>query len=258
MSFTRIVEIDAKLEKLEKEKQEFMSKVKSTAEALKYDQEYSEKVEALEKEKDDAYKQMAEETIKRMQLKEEKFKALTFDENTDEYYLMNCIATGSFGRFYTDDFGYGDWQKEVPDGWDLDRYFNAMNNLEDLFMHLIPFQKDISGYFPEQQLIIQWPTGVYIGMRYITGQGSDFSIWLPTSKEMPTIEFALSWENAKKLCKISSYEKAKWYIKELEKEEMFSNEELNILYFTLGRSFGDRSFYEIINKKNVRKVLSNA
>lgn len=37
MSFTKIVEIDAKLEKLEKEKQEFMSKVKDTTEALKYD-----------------------------------------------------------------------------------------------------------------------------------------------------------------------------------------------------------------------------
>lgn len=253
-----LTEIDAELERLEKEKQEFMSKVKDTAEALKYDREYSEKVEALEKEKDDIYKQMAEETFKQMQAKEERFKALTFAEDTDEYYLMKCIATGSFGCFYTDDIGYGDWQKEVPDGWDLDRYFNAMNNLEELFMHLTPFQKDISGYFPEQQLIIQWPTGVYIGMRFIVGQGSDFSIWLPTSKEMPIIEFALSWEDAKRLCKISSYEKAKWYIKELEKEEVFSNEELNMLYFKLGSNIGGRSFYEIINKKNARKVLSNA
>lgn len=253
-----LTEIDNELKKLEKEKQEFMSKVKDTAKALKYDQEYWEKVEALEKEKDDIYKQMAEEAFKQMQLRDEKFRALTFDEGTDEYYLMHCIATGAFGRFYTDDIGYGDWQKEVPEGWNLDRYFNAMNNLEELFMHLTPFQKDISDYFPEQQLIIQWPTGVYVAMRYVTGQGSDFSIWLPTSKEMPIIEFALSWEDAKKLCKISAYEKAKWYVKELEKEEVLSNEELNMLYFKLGSNINGRPFYEIINKKNIRKVLSNA
>ena len=253
--FDQIQKLDEEIEKLRKEKQEFMSKVKDTAEALKYDQEYSEKVEALEKEKDDIYKKMAEETFERMQLKEERFKALTFAEDTDEYYLMNCVATGQFGCFYTDDFGYGDWQKEVPDGWDLDRYFNAMNNLEELFMHLAHFQKDISGYFPEQQLIIQWPTGVYVGMRFIVGQGSDFSIWLPTSKEMPEIEFALTWEEAVRLCKVKSYEKAKWYVEEKLKASELSVEEKQKLYYKLGANVSSRAFFEIVNAKNLREVL---
>jgi len=95
-------------------------------------------------------------------------------------------------------------------------------------------------------------------MRYVTGQGSDFSIWLPSSKEIPVIDFSLSWENAKKLCKMSDYEKTKWYIKELEKGENLSNEELNMLYFTLGKYNRGRSFYDVVNKKNIREVLSNA
>lgn len=207
---------------------------------------------------DEEVKQIIEEQLKQSQIKKAQFKALTFDEGTDEYYLMNCVVTGQFGRFYTDDIQYGEWQKEIPDNWDLNRYFKAMGNLEEMFMHLSAFQTDVSDYFPEQRLIIQWPTGVYIAMRYVTGQGSDFSIWLPSSKEIPVINFSLSWENAKKLCKMSDYEKVKWYIKELEKGENLSNEELNMLYFTLGKYNRGRSFYDVVNKKNIREVLSNA
>lgn len=207
---------------------------------------------------DEEVKQIIEEQLKQSQIKKAQFKALTFDEGTDEYYLMNCVATGQFGRFYTDDIQYGEWQKEIPDNWDLNRYFKAMGNLEEMFMHLSAFQTDVSDYFPEQRLIVQWPTGVYIAMRYVTGQGSDFSIWLPSSKEIPVINFSPSWENAKKLCKMSDYEKAKWYIKELEKGENLSNEELNMLYFTLGKYNRGRSFYDVVNKKNIREVLSNA
>lgn len=201
-------------------------------------------------------KRAAEDYFKQLQVKDVQFKDLTFDEDTDEYYLMNCIATGAFGHFYTDDIQYSEWQNEIPDNWDLNRYFKAMKNLEEMFIHLSTFQTDVSDYFPEQRLIIQWPTGVYIAMRYVTGQGSDFSI-LPSSKEIPVIDFFLSWEDAKKLCKISAYEKAKWYIEELKKDETFSDEELDILYFKLGRCSASNSFYEIVNKKNIRKVLSN-
>ena len=53
-------------------------------------------------------KRVAEDYFKQLQAKDAQFKDLTFDEDTDEYYLMNCIATGAFGCFYTNDIQYGE------------------------------------------------------------------------------------------------------------------------------------------------------
>lgn len=185
------------------------------------------------------YKSVAEGILKQYQEKEKKFLKTNFSKDSDPAKLMQLIATGQFSRFYVEDFGYGEWEKDVPTGWDLERYFKAMSQLEELFHHLCYFQSDVSDYFPEQQLYVRWENGVIVTMDYITGQGSDFRIFLQPVEEKPSFDFVLDYNDAIDLCKKNAWKQALWYLKQIIPEEIFENDlsgyDLSMLMFRLGQ-----------------------
>ena len=92
------------------------------------------------------------------------------------YWIMEyCAKNQKSGKLtcalYTDDFQYSDWQKILPPEWiddaikngdvnmALEKYFNVMGDLEQLFSDLCYFHIDNSGTFPEQILYIRLKTG---------------------------------------------------------------------------------------------------
>lgn len=137
---------------------------------------------------------------------EEEFQAKDF-KDSDAEYLLQCIATLKFDCFWTSDLEHLDWKNLIPEGWTLDRYYLAMNDLQDIFDHVSSFQIDCSDYFPSQSLFVKYNETV-LDLNFIVGQGSDFSICVAQTDVLTYLE----WLDVLKLCKMSSYQQAVWYL----------------------------------------------
>ena len=146
------------------------------------------------------------------------------------YWIMEyCAKKQKSGKLtcalYTDDFQYSDWQKILPPEWiddaiingdvnmALEKYFNIMGDLEQLFSDLCYFHIDNSGTFPEQILYIRLKTGDVIEMHYLIGQGSEFYITL--TDEINNLPLIIDWDDAVKLSKLTTFEQAKWYYEKM-------------------------------------------
>lgn len=213
--------------------------------------EYHNKIEELENQRDAIYKKMADEITQNFLKKEQAFKEMSFVKGSDAYTLMERVATGQVKSYNTDDFQYGDWQSVVPLGWDLDRYFNAMHELHELFNHLGNFQVDVSNHFPEQQLYVRWENGIIVTMDFVIGQGSDFSLFLQSAKDKPRFDFVIDYNDAIDLCKKNAWKQALWYLRQIIPEETFENDlsgyDLSMLMFRLGQlsANGSKGFIEM-------------
>lgn len=228
--FDKIQKIDDEIEKLSEE----MFKKEGDVTDL------HNRIEELEKERDSIYKEMADAIAEKVAKEEGQFQNTSFEKDSDPYILMESVATGQIKAYNTDDFQYGDWQSLVPTGWNLDRYYDAMHSLQELFKHLGNFQVDVSYHFPEQQLYIRWNNGVVVTLDFIVGQGSDFSISLQSNREKPKFEFVLDWEDALRLSKVNTWKKAMWYVRNVlvkddEEFENLSETDKSILMYRLGQ-----------------------
>lgn len=169
--------------------------------------------------------------------KEKAFNERDYSEQSDSYYLIKYAVDrflkGDPTYFNTDDIQYGAWENLVPEAWQknalklksdkkesLNKYFEVMGYLEDLFSHLAYFNEDISNYFPEERIIIRTPVidnkQYLIDMDLIIGQGSDFSISVvegnkPELYEEHPIGFIIDWEDAIKVAKMDVYDQVAWY-----------------------------------------------
>ena len=201
--------------------------------------------------------------------KEKAFKKRDYSKQSDSYYLIRYavdkfLKEGS-AYFNTDDIQYGAWEDIVPEAWQesalrlvgdkrasLNKYFEVMEYLEDLFFHLAYFNEDISNYFPEERIIIKTPVidnkQYLIDMTLVIGQGSDFSISVVEGnkpelyKEHP-IGFIIDWEDAIKVAKMDEHDQAVWYAD-------------NGIY-TIGKdNFGNISKVNLVTPENREKVIS--
>lgn len=201
--------------------------------------------------------------------KEKIFKKRDYSEQSDSYYLIRYavdkfLKEGS-AYFNTDDIQYGAWEDIVPEAWQesalrlvgdkkasLNKYFEVMEYLEDLFFHLAYFNEDISNYFPEERIIIKTPV-IYnkqylIDMTLLIGQDSDFSISVvegnkPELYEEHPIGFIIDWEDAIKVAKMDAHDQAVWYAD-------------NGIY-TIGKdNFGNISKVNLVTPENREKVIS--
>jgi len=227
---------------------------------------YRKKIDELEKEKNAALDLLNQDILRKAEEKEEKFKKIDFSK--EPYFLMNycrdAIWYGKIDYLNTDDISYGNLEKIIPTDWSLEKYFEVMQELEELFNHLSNFQIDTSDYFPEQKLYIRLPVDEQIEkdcgefdlccrcsniieMRYIIGQGSDFSIGLIAS-EKEFEEFTLDWKDAVKLSKMNSFEQAKWYVNYLFKTKKVDTDKL---YFLLGQATTKIGFIEMYKRYQV-------
>lgn len=227
--FDEISKLDDEIEKLAEE----MFKTEGDV------TEYHNKIEKLENQKENLYKKMADAVAESFVKKEQAFREMSFEKGSDAYILMERVATGQVKSYNTDDFQYGDWQSVVPLGWDLDRYFEAMHELHELFNHLSNFQIDVSNHFPEQQLYVRWENDIVVTMDFVIGQGSDFSLFLQSAKDKPRFDFVLDYNDAIDLCKKNSWKQALWYLKQIIPEDTFEDDlsgyDLSILMFRLGQ-----------------------
>lgn len=254
---------------------------------------YMNKIEELEKEQKQALKVMANEYAKKLKANDEAYKKIDFSK--EPLFLMNyCRSAIWFGKLTrclnTDDFGYGEWDKEIPSEWvkeaeekgnkdsALQKYFNVMQTLEDLFSRLCYFHTDISERFPEQRLYIRLPVDKQIEkvccetdlpcncsdvieMRYVVGQGSDFSIDLVDSEVLKkeSNPFIIDWEDAIEVSKMNTFEQAEWYYNYLIKKDFdFTLFVINKekIFFLLGQASAKVGFVDKINFNNYKEVLS--
>lgn len=163
------------------------------------------------------------ESILDMFPNEEEFHAKDF-ENSDTEYLLQCIATNKFECFWTSDLEYLDWKNLIPKGWTLDRYYLAMNDLHDIFNNVSSFQINCSDHFPSYSLFIKY-NEVILDLNLIIGQGSDFSIIIAQTD----VSTYLEWTDVLKLCKMSRYQQAVWYLQnvlDVQKTDSDYNEKL--------------------------------
>lgn len=196
-------------------------------------------------------------------MKEEK----EIDYNGLPYWIMEyCAKKQKSGKLtcalYTDDFQYSDWQKILPPEWiddaikngdvnmALEKYFNVMGDLEQLFSDLCYFHIDNSGTFPEQILYIRLKTGDVIEMHYLVGQGSEFYITL--TDETNNLPLIIDLDDAIKLTKLTTFEQAEWYYEKMlsnanpkQKDFLLDNKEK--VFFLLGLSVIRYGFVERIN-----------
>jgi len=156
--------------------------------------------------------------------------------------LLDLIISNKVKYLNVDDFQYGEWQKIVPDGWTIDRYFSAMNTLEDIFDNLSMFAVEgTQGSFPITGLYIKYKEET-LWMYLIEGQGSDFII----TKQKPSKHIILDWDVVLQLKSMSEFEKAIWYVNN--KCGTISSQHIREkLIFRLAKSYR----WEDVNKNNL-------
>ena len=206
-----------------------------------------------------------------LSMKEEK----KIDYDGLPYWIMEyCAKMQKSGQLtmalFTDDFQYSEWQKILPKEWieeatkegdvsnALDKYFNVMGDLEQLFATLCYFHIDISDKLPEQILYIRIKTGDIIEMHYIVGQGSEFYITL--TEDTTKLPLVIDWEDAIELIKMTTFDQAKWYYEEMyskadTKQKSFLLTNKDKIFFLLGLSVIRYGFVERINLNKLEESL---
>ena len=225
-------------------------------------------LERLRKLEEEALEWSADQIAEKVAKKEEKFMNSDFGKNSEPYKLLKwleyCADNDRNTYLNTDDFGYGEhWKEEIPDWYlkeangdehkALEKYFDVMHELEELFNHLGYFTEDISDHFPEQRLIIRLGKYRY-DFDFIVGQGSDFSISVvekckPELYEKNPIKFVLDYNTAVELSKLSACEQAKYYAEHMLRGKV-TLENYGRVMFSLGQATAKVGFPDYLNKDN--------
>lgn len=233
-------------------------------------------IERVEEIEQKAYEYNAEQIAKKLEAKEKAYNAKSFGPESDAYgilkWLTQCADESKNTFLRTDDFGYGEnWKKEIPEWYLkdtdddhklLDRYYEAMGDLEELFHHLAYFTEDVSYHFPEQRLFIKFDKYTF-EFNYITGQGSDFSISVvekarPEAYKEHPIRLVIDYEKAVELSKASAYQQALYYaneVLEVPQEDLITT--MFKTMFILGQATARVGFLDFLNKDNFDKRLEN-
>lgn len=235
-------------------------------------------IERVEGIQEKAYKWNADQVAKILEEKYENFLAKDFGENSDAYgilkWLSECADCNKNTCLNTDDFGYGEnWKEEIPtwyleDSKDdrelLQRYFAAMQDLEEIFNQLAHFNEDVTRHFPEQRLFIKEGKYTY-EFNYISGQGSDFSVSIveksnPTFYREKPIRFVFpSFKKAVTISKRSVYGQAVFYARNLLNSVVGKIKDplsyFGKVMFLLGQSTTNAGFLEQINKDNFEEKM---
>lgn len=234
-----------------------------------------ERVETIQ---DKAYKWNANQIAKIIEERYENFLAKDFGENSDAYgilkWLSECADHNKNICLNTDDFGYGEnWKEEIPawylkDSKDdkelLQRYFAAMQDLEEVFNRLVYFNEDVTRHFPEQRLFIKEGKYTY-EFNYISGQGSDFSVSIVEKanpnlyKEKPIRFVFPSFKKAVTISKRSTYGQAVYYatglLNSLVDKVKDPSEYYDSTMFLLGQATARVGFLEQLNKDNFEEKM---
>lgn len=231
-------------------------------------------LERLKKMEDEALKLYADIIAENITKREKSFQEKDFRLNSEPFRMLNwlCYCADNDKNTYliTDGFGHDEsWKEEIPEWYlkeagnnkhkALEKYFSVMADLKELFNHLSYFTDDISGYFPEERLIIRF-INYNIEFNYVVGQGSDFSISI-VEKQKPgfydehPIKFILDYNDAVKLSKMSTYEQAKYYAEHFLSDKLTS-ENVDKVMFELGQATAKGGFVNYLNKDNFDKVIS--
>lgn len=225
-------------------------------------------LERLRKLEEEALEWSADQIAEKVAKKEEKFMNSDFGKNSEPYKLLKwleyCADNDRNTYLNTDDFGYGEhWKEEIPDWYlketngdehkALEKYFDVMHELEELFNHLGYFTEDISDHFPEQRLIIRLGKYRY-DFNFIVGQGSDFSISVvekckPELYEENPIKFVLDYNTAVVLSKLSACEQAEYYAEHMLRGKV-TPENYGRVMFSLGQATAKVGFPDYLNKDN--------
>ena len=225
-------------------------------------------LERLKKLEEEALEWSADQIAEKVAKKEEKFMNFDFGKNSEPYKLLKwleyCADNDRNTYLNTDDFGYGEhWKEEIPDWYlkeangdehkALEKYFDVMHELEELFNHLGYFTEDISDHFPEQRLIIRLGKYRY-DFDFIVGQGSDFSISVvekckPEFYEENPIKFVLDYNTAVVLSKLSACKQAEYYAKHMLRGKV-TPENYGRVMFSLGQATAKVGFPDYLNKDN--------
>ena len=230
-------------------------------------------LERLKKLEEEALEWSADQIAEKVAKKEEKFMNSDFSKNSEPYKLLKwleyCADNDRNTYLNTDDFGYGEhWKEEIPDWYlkeangdehkALEKYFDVMHELEELFNHLGYFTEDISEHFPEQRLIIRLGKYRY-DFDFIVGQGSDFSISVvekckPELYEKNPIKFVLDYNTAVELSKLSACEQAEYYAEHMLHGKI-TPENYGRVMFSLGQATAKVGFPDYLNKDNFDKKI---
>lgn len=235
-------------------------------------------IDRVENIQDEAYKWSAEQVAERVAEKEKKYQAKDFGEKSEAYgilkWLAKCANEGKNTLLRTDDFGYRDsWKEEIPEWYLKDsnddkeliqRYYAAMQDLEDVFNHLAYFTEDVTYYFPEQRLFVKEGKYTY-EFNYITGQGSDFSVSIVEKADQELyktkpIKFVFSsFKEAVTISKRSTYGQAVYYarglLNNLTSKVKDPSEYFGKIMFLLGQATAKVEFIEYVNKDNFEKKM---
>lgn len=235
-------------------------------------------IERVETIQDKAYKWNANQIAKIIEERYENFLAKDFGENSDAYgilkWLSECADHNKNICLNTDDFGYGEnWKEEIPawylkDSKDdkelLQRYFAAMQDLEEVFNRLVYFNEDVTRHFPEQRLFIKEGKYTY-EFNYISGQGSDFSVSIVEKanpnlyKEKPIRFVFPSFKKAVTISKRSTYGQAVYYatglLNSLVDKVKDPSEYYDSTMFLLGQATARVGFLEQLNKDNFEEKM---
>lgn len=235
-------------------------------------------IERVEVIRDKAYEWNANQIAKIIEERHESFLAKDFGENSDAYgilkWLSECADCNKNTCLNTDDFGYGEnWKEEIPawylkDSKDdkelLQRYFAAMQDLEEVFNRLVYFNEDVTRHFPEQRLFIKEGKYTY-EFNYISGQGSDFSVSIVEKanpnlyKEKPIRFVFPSFKKAVTISKRSTYGQAVYYARDLlnnlADRLKDPSEYYGSVMFLLGQATARVGFLEQLNKDNFEEKM---
>lgn len=227
---------------------------------------------------DEAYRWNVNQIAKVIEEKHENFLAKDFGENSDAYgilkWLSECADCNKNTCLNTDDFGYGEnWKEEIPawylkDSKDdkelLQRYFAAMQDLEEVFNRLVYFNEDVTRHFTEQRLFIKEGKYTY-EFNYISGQGSDFSVSIVEKsnpilyKEKPIRFVFPSFKKAVTISKRSTYGQAVYYARKLlnnlADKVKDPSEYYGSVMFLLGQATTRVGFLEQLNKDNFEEKM---
>lgn len=235
-------------------------------------------IERVEDIQDKAYTWNADLIAEKVAKKEKGYQAKDFGEESEAYgilkWLAKCADEGKNTLLRTDDFGYMDsWKEEIPEWYLKDsnddkeliqRYYAAMQDLEDVFNHLAYFTEDVTYYFSEQRLFIKEGKYTY-EFNYISGQGSDFSVSIVEKsnpilcKEKP-IQFVFpSFKKAVTISKRSTYGQAVYYarflLNNLADKVKDPSEYYGSVMFLLGQATARVGFLEQLNKDNFEEKM---
>lgn len=237
-----------------------------------------EEIDRVEIIQDRAYKWNVDRIAKIVEERHKNFLAKDFGENSDAYgilkWLSECADCNKNTCLNTDDFGYGEkWKEEIPawylkDSKDdkelLQRYFSAMQDLEEIFNRLAHFSEDVTRHFPEQRLFIKEGKYTY-EFNYISGQGSDFSVSIVEKsnpilyKEKP-IQFVFpSFKKVVTISKRSVYGQAVFYARDLLNSVADKIKDplsyFGKVMFLLGQSTANDGFLKQLNKDNFEEKM---